>query len=660
MTRRPPSHLALVRPGDTVSVDAGHTIDVASSPRSGPYLDDLFLELIELPEDQRAAAIPRLAGGDPDLEAELRALVLADTGDSQVPGELQEGQQLDRYRLFVRLGSGASASVWQAWDTHLHTWTALKVLRPHLTARPGRDPLEFVLHEARAAAQIISDHVVRVREAGRLPDGSCFVDVQLCAEYKPDGAGNESLVVGHPLSLEAGELEPTEAARLIAEAARGVDAAHRQGVLHRDLKPANLLVQPVSRRVLVSDFGLALAGVAPEVCPATPPDASVTIHTDGPAGAIVGTPAWMAPEQARGDVPTRASDIYGLGATLYTLLSGEPPYTPRGHDGQAGRAMDVLLQVRSESPRPLQGPRRLVAIVNKAMARNPADRYATAADLAADLDRWRSDHPTSLDGARPLMRVGLTARRNRETALSLAVLAIALLLFGMSVNSLEQRRVALVASVHDAEDQRARAISAAEAAQRARLDAEAQATLAAQVSAQAEEDAALARSIQAEAQRARDRALEAKAAAQQGQSVAEQLAAEQLALREDADQARALALAETREAKRRADALATRAAQAEAETARVQARLVAVQTERTELADRLDAEVALRIAAETDLELARAAVDAARAECATQATAPVDLPATDSAPAQSPPSDTTAPPESPAPTDTPPTAPELP
>ncbi|HCH61216.1 MAG TPA: hypothetical protein DFR83_00330 [Deltaproteobacteria bacterium] len=622
MRRGTASHLHLLRPGkagETVGFGGGHTVSDLSA--SGPYLDDLFLQVLELDPADRSAAVIALCEGDEELEAELRALLEADTPEpgSTKPGRLAAGQPLDRYRLFKKLGRGASASVWQAWDTHLRTWTALKVLKPSLVAT-RQDALDVVLHEARAASQIISDHVVRVREAGRLDDGTCFVDMQLCAEYRPDASGQEELVVGHPLSDEVGALEPLEAARVMAEAARGVDAAHRVGVLHRDLKPANLLVQPVSRRVLVTDFGLALAQVAPAAGPGNRGTETVSVACDGPAGRVVGTPAWMAPEQARGEPPTRASDVYGLGATLYTMLTGAPPYRPREPKGMGG-TMDVLLQVRGGPPPPLEGPTRLVRIVERAMAREPARRYPTAGALAADLERFVGGFPTSNDGPRPMLRMVLAARRNKETAATLAILAVALAVFAGFVQQLELRRQSLMLEVEAAEAHRVEAVAAEAAAVAAQRSAEAERLNAETARADAEAEADHARRVQQSAERQKAAAERARQAAEAGQSAAEQLAASELRARQDAEQEKALAHAARLDTQQRLEGLATQLAEAEAGRARAEAQVQAADTVRRELEQRLSDEVGLRIGAETARAIAENERDVARAELAARAAA---------------------------------------
>lgn len=628
MSEQPASHLRLVPPdsGETVDFGSGRTLGRESasgmvSAGSGPYLDDLFLQVLELPLGERGAAIERLCGDDHALADELRALVDADEPPAATDAVRPPapGQTLDRYRLFKQLGKGASASVWQAWDTHLRTWTALKVLRPALVARRD-DALDVVLHEARAASQIISDHVVRVREAGRLDDGTCFVDMQLCAEYRPDAAGDEELVVGHPLSQEVGGLDAVEAARLMADAARGVDAAHRVGVLHRDLKPANLLLQPVSRRVLVTDFGLAVAQVAPAAGPLTSATETLTVEVDGPAGVVVGTPAWMAPEQARGETPDRASDVYGLGATLYTLVSGRPPYRPREPKGVGG-AMDVVLQVRGGPPPKLEGPRRLVRIVERAMARDPADRYPTAGVLAADLDRWVAHRPTTNDGARPLLRLVLAARRNRETAVALVVLAVALMVFAGFVQQLETRRQSLLVAVEGAETRRVEARAAEAAAEAAQRRAEGAKLQAEAARADAEAEAEVALADQRAAEKDRSIAEKAREAAQAGQTAAERLAAEEIQARQDAEQSEALSEAARLDTQQRLESMATRMAEAEAARTRADAQLAGSEAARLELERRLAAEVGRRIEAETARDVAENERDFARAELAARAAA---------------------------------------
>jgi serine/threonine protein kinase len=558
-------------------------------PLSGPYLDELFASLIARPPGAREDELERWRRVDPALADELGALLRADGAHPPPPAPLEEGQELDRFRLVRRLGAGASASVWQAWDTHLRTWTALKVLSARPGQRASHDALEAVLHEARAASRIISDHVVRVREAGRLPDGRCFIDMQLCAEYRPDLDGAEELVLGASLA-DVGPLAPVEAARLVAEAARGVEAAHRVGVLHRDLKPANLLRQPVSGRVLVTDFGLAAARLPPAAGPSTPATASVSVLTDGPEGIVVGTPAWMAPEQAMGRTPTRASDVYALGATLYTLLAGRPPYASGAPT--PAKALEVLQLVREGPPPPCPAPPRLARLLDRAMHRDPAQRYATAAELARDLERYAADRVTSVDRPSPLLPVWLAARRNQEVSVALLVLALALLASAASLWTLDRRRQELLQDVAEAAARRQAAEALAEAAERVRADEERARAEAERAREEAERGRAQAQIEREVAEADRRAALEARAAAELGQTEAERLAARQIRAREEAARQRALSEAGRQDAERRLTDL--------------QDRVESLMT-RVEAAEgRLGREYAARIALEAELERLRA------------------------------------------------------
>lgn len=348
---------------------------------------------------------------------------------------LGRGARLGRWVLDRRLGEGATATVWAAHHEELGAPVAIKVF-----AR--RDlPFHTVLGEARAAAGIPSRHVAWVFDADTFDGHHAIVMELVGSPDQPAKSLREALV-----------RTPREAARWIAEAARGVDAAHAVGVFHKDVKPANILVNPVDRRAQITDFGLAnpvlWAGLATDrrrsaqstVCaekaagPVDPSDPCAAIR--GPVR--VGTPEFMAPEQARGlrrDLdPTNPEhrrflvtlDVYGLGATLYALLAGEPPF-PHGGDGGERDANAIMAQAAKESPRPLhdvapQVPRRLAAIVHRAMAFDPRHRHPTAAALADDLEAWIAERPTSVDGA--LLAAAVHVRRERVRAGLLVALTL--------------------------------------------------------------------------------------------------------------------------------------------------------------------------------------------------------------------------------------------
>jgi len=328
----------------------------------------------------------------------------------------------DRYELGAMLDGGATATVWRAYDKKLHREVAIKLFE-----REHADALDAILAEARVASEVISEHVVRVLDVL----DACIV-MELVGEYDPRHERIDP-------AASAATLRPRdlgEAVRWVRDVARGVHASHLRNVFHRDLKPHNVLVTPSSRRAKVTDFGLA-ARAAPR---------------------LAGTPAYIAPEQARGKAADDraalvAIDVWGLGAIAYDLLAGEPPWT-----GDAIAAWEQA--VRAEGIRPLpRVPRRLAQIVNKALAIDPAERYGGAGELARELDAFLERRPTSFDRTIPT-RIALWARRNPQLTITAAV---AVMLGTMSlaayatIGHLREQRDDLVAETARATADRERA-----------------------------------------------------------------------------------------------------------------------------------------------------------------------------------------------------------
>jgi eukaryotic-like serine/threonine-protein kinase len=262
---------------------------------------------------------------------------------------LSETLPAGRYRIEREIGHGGMAAVYLAHDEELDRPVAVKLLPQHLA-----DDDEFrarFVREARLAGRLSHPNVVRVYDAGEVV-GRPFIVM----EYVP----------GSSLA-EAGRLPAERAVELVVQACTGLQHAHDAGVVHRDVKPANLLVREDGVLKIV-DFGIARA-------------AESTRHTQ--AGTLLGTAAYLAPEQIAGEDATAASDIYSLGAVLYELLAGRPPHAFSSlAELAAQQAEGSIAPVRDAEP---TVPREVEAAVMHALARDPSFRPASAAELAQEL-----------------------------------------------------------------------------------------------------------------------------------------------------------------------------------------------------------------------------------------------------------------------------------
>ena len=310
------------------------------------------------------------------------------------------------YEILSELGRGGMGIVYRARQLSLNRLVALKMLRAGDCGSAAL--LARFQAEAEAVARLHHPNIVQIYDYGE-HDGMPYLALELV-----DGSSLATTPGGNSRTAR-------EAAEIVVTLARAVQFAHEQGIVHRDLKPANVLVAapakgaPGRTTIKITDFGLAKVFREGEES-----------HTQ--TGTIVGTPSYMAPEQARGQAALvgPATDVYALGAILYELLTGQPPF-------KAATAIETLHQVlTTEAVSPARHqprlPRDLVTIVTRCLQKEPRLRYGTAAELAEDLDRFLSDRPVRARRTSAAERGWRWCRRNPALALlftSVAVLLVA-------------------------------------------------------------------------------------------------------------------------------------------------------------------------------------------------------------------------------------------
>jgi serine/threonine-protein kinase len=259
--------------------------------------------------------------------------------------------QFGQYEILEEVGRGGRGIVFKALDPALHRIVALKVIAPPFAAVASAR--QRFLREARAAAAVCHKHVVTVYAVAETKELPCIV-----MQFVAGVSLQEHLKKRNPLPLE-------EILRIGIQTAQGLAAAHAQGLVHRDIKPANILLESGLGLVKITDFGLAR----------TANDASLT-----QTGVIVGTPQYMAPEQARGETVDGRADLFSLGSVLYVMCTGQVPF-------KGDSSLSVLRKVCDETPPPINGinpslPQWLIEIVARLQAKEAADRFQSAEEVA--------------------------------------------------------------------------------------------------------------------------------------------------------------------------------------------------------------------------------------------------------------------------------------
>jgi hypothetical protein len=384
--------------GDTIKVpdepnDKG-SLDVKSGPPSAP------------PNSPSSPTSPTVGGGDTIKQEEPKSGSSTSNSGSKtsggtlkkspstksrlddVPEEASQflndpSRQLASYILVKQIGKGGMGAVWKAWDQKLTRWVAIKFL----LVSEEEDVMRFQ-REAKLAARLRHPNIAPIYEVGEAPATQVGQSPRhyLVMEY----------IDGQTMA-GAANLPIPELIDIFMKVAQGIEAAHKAGVVHRDLKPANVMLTS-DKWPYVMDFGLAKAIQA---------ESSISV-----SGAVMGTPAYMPPEQAKGELDQidAQSDVYSLGATMYAVFCKKQPFA-----GQ--NPMEILMKVCKEDPIPMRThnpevPEAVEKIVLKAMAKEKAERYASSQALADDLKRYLSNQEIEAKGPSSLKLAANKVKKN--------------------------------------------------------------------------------------------------------------------------------------------------------------------------------------------------------------------------------------------------------
>jgi tRNA A-37 threonylcarbamoyl transferase component Bud32/tetratricopeptide (TPR) repeat protein len=404
------------------------------TPANWARMKEIFLAALEKPRNEREAFLSD-ACSDAALRQEVRKLLEAEDRpavESPVAGILAEPAlpaAIGRYRIVRLVGEGGMGAVYEAEQDQPRRTVALKVIKPGLASR---ELLRRFEHESQALGRLHHPGIAQIYEAGAADSG-----------FGPQPYFAMEFIQGASLLkyAEAHQLSTRQRLELMAKICDAVHHAHQRGIIHRDLKPGNILVDETGQPKIL-DFGVARA---------TDSDAQATRQTD--LGQLVGTLAYMSPEQVLGDpleLDTR-SDVYALGVMLFELLAGCLPY-------QIGSQLPKAVQtIREEDPARLSSISRVYrgdieTIVAKALEKDKARRYQSAANLAADIQRYLKDEPIMARRSSAAYQLRKFARRHRALVTGVAAVFV-MLIAGVIASTWEavraERAVATANAIND-------------------------------------------------------------------------------------------------------------------------------------------------------------------------------------------------------------------
>ena len=405
--------------------------------------------------EEREEFLQRTCGGDPALQDEVRSLLAShqkaedflespaievaaqaltgeDIGATQEVDPLAAGPAVSHYRIVGKLGGGGMGVVYKAEDTTLGRYVALKFLPEEFCEDPQR--LERFRREARAAAALNHPNICTIHEIGQ-HEGRPFIVMEMMEgqtlkerlTVAPGFSPAQSQNAG-PAKAGTGATIP-QLLDIAIQVTDALNAAHQKGIIHRDIKPANIFVIPQggTAQVKVLDFGLAkriqrdtLDSKAVTRDTADPVQESLTF-----TGQLMGTVAYMSPEQVRGDDLDARSDLFSLGAVLYEMATGQPAFS----GPTLGSILEAILHERPASCRKLNPDRpvELERIINRALEKDPRSRYQTASELKTDLERLKKETAGTVGMRQALLWQARRAAQSRRVLLALSAVMLVIL-----------------------------------------------------------------------------------------------------------------------------------------------------------------------------------------------------------------------------------------